>query len=90
MTAVCEALLKNPPETSEPPRYPPDVKSPSRQWQKIWWGNRMRILKTLGGAAELGYAWRITGDRRYGDAAKKILLECAKWDPRGSISIRLQ
>ncbi len=88
MTAVCEALLKNPPETSEPPRYPPDVKSPSRQWQKIWWGNRMRILKTLGGAAELGYAWRITGDRRYGDAAKKILLECAKWDPRGSTSIR--
>ena len=87
MIAVCEKHLKNPLDTSEPPKYPANVKSFSREWQKIWWGNRMRILKTLGGAAELGYAWRITGDRRYGDAAKRILLECAKWDPRGSTSM---
>lgn len=88
MISVCEKLLKNPAGTSEPPKYPENVKRPSREWQKIWWGNRMRILKTLGGAAELGYAWRITGDKRYGGAAKRILLECAKWDPAGSSSMR--
>lgn len=88
MIATCENLLKNPPDTSEPPKYPEGVKRPSLEWQKIWWGNRMRILKTLGGAAELGYAWRITGDKRYGEAAKRILLECAKWDPKGATSMR--
>ena len=88
MIATCGKLLKNPPDTSEPPKYPDHVKRPSKEWRKLWWGNRMRVLKALGGAAELGYAWRISGDRRYGEAAKKILLECAKWDPKGSTAMR--
>ena len=45
-------------------------------------------MKTLDGAATLGYGYQITGKREYGNLAKKILLECARWDPEGSTSRR--
>ncbi len=88
LTRQCEALLASPPSTKEPPKYPEGVKRPSPEWIKIWWGNRLHVMKTLDGAATLGYGYQITGKREYGNLAKKILLECARWDPEGSTSRR--
>ncbi len=87
LLAAAEALLKNPPSTAEPSKYPEGMTSSSPGWQKIWWGNRMRTMKVLDAAAELGYAWRLSGDRRYGETAKRLLLECSLWDPAGSSSM---
>lgn len=84
----CDALLADPPPTTEPPKYPAGVTRPSPEWIKMWWGNRLYVLKTLNAAAVLGFGYRITGDKRYGELAKKILLECAKWDPDGSTNLR--
>ena len=83
-----EAVLRNPPSTEEPPLYPPGVKPLSDRWRRIWWGNRVRTIKVLGSAATLGFVWRISGDRRYGRAGKRLLLEAARWDPKGSTGYR--
>jgi len=84
----CDAWLADPPPTAEPPKYPAGVVRPSPEWIKMWWDNRLYVLKTLDAAAVLGFGWRITGDRRYGELAKRILMECAKWDPEGSTNLR--
>ena len=83
----CEALKASPPDTREPQKYPDNVKRPSKEWIDMWWGNRIKVLNSLGKAAVLGFGYQISGDRSYGELAKKILLDAAEWDPRGSTSI---
>lgn len=63
-----------------------DRKSP--EWLKIWWGNRVYTQKALGSAAELGFVYQISEEPRYGEAAKKLLLDCARWDPHGATGYR--
>lgn len=86
LIAAADKLVAAPPDASEPQKYPEGMKFGSPEWQKIWWGNRMRTLKVLDGAATLGFAYQLTGNRTYGDLAKKLLLACAAWDPKGSSS----
>ncbi|GAB6166281.1 alginate lyase [Thermostilla marina] len=84
----CDEALRNPPPTKEPPRYPDDIEPRGEAWREIWWGNRTYTQRALGTAAELGFAYQISGDRRYGEAARRILMECAKWDPHGATGYR--
>jgi hypothetical protein len=84
----CERLLKNPPSTEEPPKYPKDMVSGSEEWRKVWWGNRTYTINALNGAATLAFTRLLGGQEKYGLEAKRILLECAKWEPRGSTGYR--
>jgi len=84
----CERLLKNPPSTTEPPKYPKDMVSGSEEWRKVWWGNRTYTIKALDGAATLAFTRLLGGPEKYGAEAKRILLECAKWEPKGSTGYR--
>lgn len=84
----CERALSNPPPTAEPPKYPPGVTPKSEEWAKIWWGNRMYTIQALGTSALLGFVYQVGGERVYGELAKRILLECAKWDPVGATGFR--
>jgi len=84
----CERLLKNPPATDEPPKYGDDIVINSDPWREIWWGNRKYVIKTLDGAATLGFAYLLDGNAKYGNEARRILMECAKWDPVGSTGYR--
>ncbi len=84
----CERILANPPSTEEPQKYPEDVNRPSDEWSKIWWGNREDIIKVLNSAATLAFTRLLGGQEKYGLEAKRILLECAKWDPNGSTGYR--
>ncbi|MEA1952503.1 MAG: DUF4962 domain-containing protein, partial [Planctomycetota bacterium] len=84
----CKKLLAGPPPTSEPPKYPPGTVSHSEDWRKIWWGNRTYTVNALGGAATLGFVWRIGGNKKYGQLARRILLDCAKWNPKGATGFR--
>lgn len=88
MLAECEEILADPPDVSEPPKYPPDVQRKDERWREIWWGNRLRVVNSLGKAAVLGFAWRLSGKEAYGAEAKRILLAFTEWDPRGSTGIR--
>ena len=84
----CERLLKNPPSTKEPPKYPKDMVSGSEEWRKVWWGNRTYTIRALNGAATLAFTRLLGGQENYGAEAKRILLDCARWEPKGSTGYR--
>jgi hypothetical protein len=80
----CDKLLASPPPTEEPPRYPASCVRRSEEWRRIWWGNRKKVIATLGNAATLGFAWRLSGEKKYADLARRLLMAAARWNPRGS------
>jgi len=84
----CERILRNPPDTTEPPLYPKGMVRGSDPWRKIWWGNRTYTIRALNSAAMLAFTRLLGGPERYGQEAKRILLECAQWDPKGSTGYR--
>jgi len=88
MVASAETYLKKPPLTAEPPRYPKGTKRGSDPWRKIWWGNRTYTTKALATAAQLAFVHRLGGKEEYGQLARSILMDCAKWDPKGATGYR--
>ncbi len=88
LVARCERLLANPPPTEEPRKYPSDMVRGSQQWKSLWWGNRTHTIAALDGAATLGFTRLLGGKEEYGQLAKRILLDCAKWDPKGATGYR--
>ena len=88
MIKRCDVLLKDPPSTVEPPKYPEGTVTLCEVWRVIWWGNREVAVSLLGGAAELAFARLLSGNDAYGRLAKRILLETAKWDPKGATGYR--
>jgi len=80
----CEKLLRQPPPTAEPPKYPPQLKAGSEQWRTIWWGNRVYTIEALDSAATLAFTRLLGGKQEYGQLARRILMDCAKWDPKGA------
>ena len=92
----CEKIMARPPATKEPPTYPEGMERGSEEWREIWWSNRTYTIRALNGAATLAFTRLLGGQEkpvssqieRYGLEAKRILLECAKWDPKGSTGYR--
>jgi len=84
----CDKILANPPSTAEPAKYPEDMVQGSEQWRTMWWGNREYTIKALNSAATLAFTRLLGGQEKYGLETKRILLECAKWDPLGSTGYR--
>jgi hypothetical protein len=84
----CEQIMARPPATEEPPKYPEGTVRNSDPWRKIWWGNRTYTIRALNSAAMLAFTRLLGGPEKYGVEAKRILLECAKWDPKGSTGYR--
>jgi len=84
----CERILARPPATAEPPKYPEGTIRNSDPWRKIWWGNRTYTIRALNSAATLAFTRLLGGKEEYGIEAKRILLECAKWDPKSSTGYR--
>ncbi|NOZ20365.1 MAG: DUF4962 domain-containing protein [Planctomycetes bacterium] len=84
----CEKIMKNPPPTEEPPKYPKGMKRGSDPWRKIWWGNRRYTTHVLNGAATLAFTRLLGGKEEYGQMARRLLLAAAEWDPKGSTGYR--
>ncbi|MBN1851833.1 MAG: DUF4962 domain-containing protein, partial [Pirellulales bacterium] len=80
----CDKLVANPPPTEEPEKYPPGMVRGSSEWRDLWWGNRTYTITALDGAATLGFARLLSKKEEYGQLAKRILLDCAQWDPQGA------
>jgi len=83
-----ERILSRPPSTEEPPKYPKGMESGSEAWREIWWGNRTYTIRALNSAATLAFTRLLGGQEKYGLEAERILLECARWDPKGSTGYR--
>jgi hypothetical protein len=88
LVARCERLLKEPPPTAEPPTYPPGTVRLSEEWREIWWGNRVYTINALDNAATLAFTRLLGGKEEYGRLARRILLDCAEWDPLGATGYR--
>lgn len=88
LAAQCDRLLKDPPSTEEPPKYPADMEKWSDPYRSIWWGNRQRTTAVLGSAATLAFTRLLDGNEEYGQLARHLLLEAAKWDPKGATGYR--
>jgi hypothetical protein len=88
LVAQCERLLADPPPTAEPRKYPPTMASGTPEWKALWWGNRTYTIAALDGAATLGFTRLLGGKEQYGQLAKRILLDCARWDPKGATGYR--
>ncbi len=84
----CERLLADPPATQQPRKYPSGMVRGSQEWKKLWWGNRTYTIAALDGAATLGFTRLLGGKDEYGQLAKRILLDCAEWDPVGATGYR--
>ena len=84
----CEKLLAKPPATAEPRKYPDSMKRGSQEWKALWWGNRTYTIAALDGAATLAFTRLLGGKDEYGQLAKRILLDCAQWDPKGATGYR--
>ncbi len=84
LVASADELLANPPDTTEPPKYPEGMERGSGEWKKIWWGNRLYTIKVADSAATLAFVYRIGGEERYGRAARDLLMALCEWDPRGA------
>ncbi len=80
----CERILARPPATKEPPKYPVGMERKSEDWREMWWGNRTYTIRALNSAATLAFTRWLGGQENYGREAKHIMLQCAKWDPKGS------
>ncbi len=88
LVSECERLLARPLSTEEPSKYPKDIVRGSERWREIWWGNRTYTIRALNGAATLAFTRLLGGQEKYGLEAKRILLDCARWDPKGSTGYR--
>ncbi len=88
LVAACDKLVAKPPDTAEPRKYAPGMKSGSDEWRAIWWGNREYTIRALDSAARLAFTRLLGGKEEYGQLARRILLDCAKWDPKGSTGYR--
>lgn len=84
----CDAILRKPPPTAEPPKYPADVKYKSEEWRVIWWGNREYTIAVLDSAATLAFTRLLDGNEEYGEMAKRLLMDAARWDPKGATGYR--
>jgi len=84
----CEELLADPPPTEEPELYPKGTVRGSDPWRKIWWGNRTYTIRVLDNAATLAFVWRLEGREEYGELARRLLLDAARWDPKGATGYR--
>ncbi len=82
--ARAEKLIAEPPDLSEPPKYPEGTQRKGEEWRRIWWGNRVRAIAVADGAASLAFAYRLGGDARYGEAARDLMMALCDWDPKGA------
>lgn len=79
-----DTLLKSPPDVSEPPKYPEGTVRLSEEWKAIWWGNRRRAIAVADSAATLGFVYQLSGEEKYANAARDLLVALTTWDPEGS------
>ncbi|MGC9034672.1 MAG: DUF4962 domain-containing protein [Verrucomicrobiia bacterium] len=56
---------------------------------KYWWPNREQTLKACQEAETLAFVYLITGEKKYGEAARKWVLHLTSWNPDGPTNFRL-
>lgn len=84
LKADADKILANPPDTADPPKYPEGMTRADGEWKKIWWGNRLRSIAVADGAATLAFVYQLSGDKKYAEGARDLLMALTQWDPDGA------
>eukprot|EP01035_Chromulina_nebulosa_P013395 gene13395-17795_t len=56
---------------------------------KYWWPNRVQTEKACEEAETIAFVYLLTGDKNYGEAARRWVLHLASWDPKGTTNFTL-
>ena len=56
---------------------------------KYWWPNRAQTEKACEEAETIAFVYLMTGDKKYGEAARRWVLHLAGWDPKGNTNFAL-
>ncbi len=88
LVARADKLLAEPPDVTEPPKYPEGTERKGAEWRRIWWGNRVHAIAVADGAATLAFVYRLGGERRYGEGARALMMALCEWDPKGATNYR--
>ncbi|MBI5766984.1 MAG: DUF4962 domain-containing protein [Verrucomicrobia bacterium] len=56
---------------------------------KYWWPNREQTEKACNEAETIAFVYLLTGDKHYGEAARRWVLHLAAWDPKGNTNFTL-
>lgn len=56
---------------------------------KYWWPNREQTERACLEAETLAFVYLISGDKKYGEAARRWVLHLASWDPKGNTNFAL-
>ncbi|WP_414663004.1 DUF4962 domain-containing protein [Horticoccus sp. 23ND18S-11] len=56
---------------------------------KYWWPNREQTEKACNEAETIAFVYLLTGDKTYGEAARRWVLHLASWDPKGNTNFTL-
>lgn len=79
--------------TSEPTPEPAHLGSArdkdNKELIKYWWPNREQTVKACQEAETLALVYLITGERQYGEAARRWIVGLAEWNPDGPTNFQL-
>ena len=56
---------------------------------KYWWPNREQTERACNEAETIAFVYLLTGDKAYGEAARRWVLHLAGWDPKGNTNFTL-
>jgi hypothetical protein len=56
---------------------------------KYWWPNRAQTERACEEAETIAFVHLLTGDKAYGEAARRWVLHLASWDPQGNTNFTL-
>lgn len=88
LKATADACLNIP--TPDPPEYDKYDREKEYTLRRLEYKHSYRGLRVAIDKAlqSLSLAWLMTSDKKYAEAAKRILLEVATWDPAGITSVQ--
>jgi hypothetical protein len=75
--------------TPEPPHKGSARDKNNAELVKYWWPNREQTEKACNEAETIAFVYLMTGDKVYGEAARRWVLHLASWDPKGNTNFTL-
>ncbi len=81
-----ESLMKDPVITEEPPPYPEGRRGDNKENVDLWRKNRGIVQKAVDHAANLAFAYQLTGEKKYGERAREWIMAVVSWPVRGTTS----
>ncbi|MGC9326900.1 MAG: DUF4962 domain-containing protein [Candidatus Hinthialibacter sp.] len=84
--AHVEEMANDPVETAEPAPYPDGRRGTGKANIDLWRLNRRIVVSAVDHTANLAFAYRLTGDERFGAKARDWIMVIVSWPPDGTTS----